>query len=112
MNRPLVAIKVLHTAVWGFFVACIVLIPAAALAGRLDLALVLIGLVALEVVVLAFNAWRCPLTPIAARYTEERQDNFDIYLPLWLARYNKQVFGSMFVLGLLVTVVQWFTGAR
>ena len=25
------------------------------------------------------------LTDVAARYTPERQDNFDIYLPLWLA---------------------------
>jgi hypothetical protein len=29
---------------------------------------------------------RCPLTGIAARYTDDRRDNFDIYLPPWLAR--------------------------
>ncbi len=38
-----------------------------------------------EVAVLAFNGMRCPLTDLAARYTDDRRDNFDIYLPLWLA---------------------------
>jgi hypothetical protein len=28
-----------------------------------------------------------------------RRDNFDIYLPLWLARRNKAIFGALFVLG-------------
>ena len=36
---------------------------------------------------------------MAARYTEDRADNFDIYLPLWLARYNKEIFGSLFFAG-------------
>ena len=49
------------------------------------------------------------MTPMAARYTEERADNFDIYLPLWLARYNKQIFGGLFVLGLILTLVRWIT---
>ena len=51
--------------------------------------------------VLVFNRWRCPLTDIAAQYTDDRRDNFDIYLPLWLARYNKHIFGWLFVLGLI-----------
>lgn len=105
------AVKTLHTVVWAFFVACIAGIPVAALAGRFDLALVLIALVTGEVLVLAANRWRCPLTAIAARYTEERRDNFDIYLPLWLARYNKQIFGTLFAAGLLLTVIVWLRAA-
>ncbi len=34
----------------------------------------------------------------------DRRDNFDIYLPLWLARYNKLIFGWLFVAGLLFTL--------
>jgi hypothetical protein len=45
----------------------------------------------IEVAVLVLNRMRCPLTGIAARFTEDRRANFDIYLPLWLARYNKQI---------------------
>ena len=40
---------------------------------------------------------RCPLTDLAARYTDDRRANFDIYLPLWLAANNKRIFGSVFV---------------
>jgi hypothetical protein len=57
--------------------------------------------VCLEVLILVFNSWRCPLTGVAARYTPDRRDNFDIYLPEWLARHNKGVFGTLFVLGLV-----------
>ena len=42
---------------------------------------------------LAVNHMRCPLTDLAARYTVNREDNYDIYLPPWLARHNKQIFG-------------------
>lgn len=45
------------------------------------------------------NRFRCPLTDVAARYTGDRHDNFDIYLPLWLARYNKEIFGPLFAIG-------------
>jgi hypothetical protein len=34
---------------------------------------------------------------MAARHTEQRSKNFDIYLPLWLARHNKTIFGALFV---------------
>ena len=58
----------------------------------------LAGAVLLETAVLAANRWQCPLTDIAARYTDDRRENFDIYLPLWLARYNKEIFGPLFLL--------------
>lgn len=85
--------------VWAFFVAAIVGIPVAAWLGRGRLFLILTAVVLAEVAVLALNRLRCPLTDVAARYTADRRDNFDIYLPLWLARYNKQVFGPLFVAG-------------
>lgn len=81
--------------------------PVAAWQGRFTLALVLIGAVLVEVLVLLINGWRCPLTGVAARYTDDRRDNFDIYLPLWLARYNKEIFGALFIAGLLFTWALW-----
>ena len=36
-----------------------------------------------------------------------RQDNFDIYLPLWLARYNKLIFGAIYLAGIAYTLVLW-----
>ena len=107
VSTRLVAVKLLHTGVWVFFAACIVGIPVAAALGEFRWAAILTALVSLECLVLAFNRGRCPLTDVAARYTEQRQDNFDIYLPLWVARYNKQIFGTLFVLGALYALAAW-----
>ena len=101
------AIKALHTLVWTFFAAAIVAIPFAAWHGLFTWVAILTGAAMIEVVILALNGMRCPMTAIAARYTEDRRANFDIYLPLWLATYNKQVFGTLFVVGLLFAVVRW-----
>jgi hypothetical protein len=108
--RRLRGVKLLHTAAWVFFASCVVGIPVAAWRGRLALAGILIGVVALEVVILLVNEWRCPLTRVAARYTDDRRDNFDIYLPLWLARYNKEIFGTLYVAGIGYTLVRWLGG--
>ena len=100
-------VKVVHTLAWAFFAGCIVSIPYFAWRQQFEVALILIAIVALEVAVLLANRMRCPLTGVAARYTDDRRDNFDIYLPLWLARYNKHIFGTLFVLGIAYTLIQW-----
>jgi hypothetical protein len=109
-TRALLVVKALHTAIWAIMAAAILLIPAAALAGAWRLNAVLIGLVTLECVVLALNRMRCPLTDVAAGYTSARSDNFDIFLPLWLARYNKQIFGPLFAAGVLLSAWLWYRG--
>ena len=95
------AIKLIHTVVWAFFAGCIAAIPVAVWRGALGVAWWLIAIVLVEVVVILANRWRCPLTAVAARYTEDRRDNFDIYLPEWLARWNKVVFGGLYLAGVL-----------
>lgn len=107
-ERRLLVVKLLHTAVWAFFAGCIVAIPVLAWRDRLLPAAVLSGVVFVEVLILVFNDWRCPLTPVAARFTTDRRDNFDIFLPEWLARYNKEVFGGLYVAGLLYVAYRWF----
>jgi hypothetical protein len=105
--RSLRTVKLVHTAVWAFFVASIFAIAVFALIGKYPHAAVCIGIVLVEVAVLVINGWRCPLTGVAARYTDDRRDNFDIYLPEWLARYNKQIFGTLYVLFTVYTVARW-----
>jgi predicted MFS family arabinose efflux permease len=100
-------IKLVHTAVWAVFASAILAIPIYAWLGAWRITFFLIALVTAECLVLVFNRMRCPLTGAAARHTDERQENFDIYLPLWLARWNKHVFGTLFVLGLIVTLYRW-----
>jgi hypothetical protein len=106
-TRRLRAIRLAHTIVWAVFAGCICAIPVLTLQGRFGAAAVLAALVLGEIVVLWLNRWSCPLTPIAARYTQDRRANFDIYLPEWLARYNKPIFGPLYVAGVVFLVVRW-----
>ena len=52
------------------------------------------------------------MTDLASRYTEERADNFDIYLPLWLARHNKLIFGMLFAVAELFVLGSWLISRR
>ncbi|HEX8653859.1 MAG TPA: hypothetical protein VF693_01370 [Allosphingosinicella sp.] len=92
-------VRLIHSAAWLLFASAILALPVTVWMGRLTWALGLSGLVMVEVFILAANGMRCPLTAIAARYTADRSGNFDIYLPAWLARHNKTIFGSLFVAG-------------
>ena len=87
-------------------------VPIAAGLHRFRLAAFFAGLVLLECLVLVLNGWRCPITDLAARYAPETSDNFDIYLPNWLARHNKTIFGVLFVAGGLFALAQWWLFGR
>ncbi|MEP7343225.1 MAG: hypothetical protein ABI977_36200 [Acidobacteriota bacterium] len=102
-DASLRVIKLLHTIVWAFFAGCIIAIPILSFMRRCNQAIALIGVVLIEVLILVVNRMRCPLTGVAARYTNERSDNFDIYLPVWIARNNKLIFGLLFLGGVLFT---------
>ncbi|MCC6782157.1 MAG: hypothetical protein IT457_04900 [Planctomycetes bacterium] len=110
--RSLRAVKLLHTALWAFFAGSILAIPVLAWLGQFGTAFALIAAVLVEVAVLVGNGMSCPLTAIAARYTEDRRGNFDIYLPEWLARHNQGVFGTLYVAGVVFTVTRWALGSR
>jgi len=105
--QALRAVKFVHTLAWAIFAGCIVALPIAAYLKDFQLAALLIAIVLVEVIVLIANHFKCPLTDVAARYTSDRRANFDIYLPLWIARYNKEIFGSLFVAGILFALVRW-----
>jgi hypothetical protein len=100
-------VKTIHTIAWTFLAACVLVIPVFVLQKNLTLAVIAIAVVGVEVLVLAANGFRCPLTDVAARYTPDRVANFDIYLPEWLARQNKLIFGSLYVAGILFALATW-----
>lgn len=108
----LIVVKVVHTIAWAFFVACILAIPVASWHGKHAWVAWLVAIVLLEGVVLLVNGWRCPLTSLAARFTEERHDNFDIYLPAWLAKHNKTIFTTVFAIGTMFALANWAFSAR
>lgn len=106
-HATLRSIKLVHTAVWTVFATAIALIPIAAALAAWNAAAFLIGLVFIECLILVANRMRCPLTGVAARYTDDRAPNFDIYLPAWVAQYNKHIFGPLYIMGVLFTLYRW-----
>jgi hypothetical protein len=57
------------------------------------------------ITLLIFNKM-CPLTIMACKYSQSTKYNFDIYLPEWLARYNKQVYTIIVIIIIILTVYQ------
>lgn len=107
--KALLTVKILHTIAWVFFVFCIAAIPIMTWHGQFVYATWFAVIVLLEVIVLVLNHWSCPLTPVAARFTQDRRANFDIFLPEWLARHNKLIFGSLYFAGVVYLVFRWIT---
>ena len=106
-SPTLKAIKAAHTIVWALFAGCILAIPLVSWRGGHRAAAWLAAIVAVEVVVLALNHGRCPLTSVAARCTDDRRANFDIYLPEWIAKHNTLVFGTLYFAGVAFALARW-----
>lgn len=102
----------MHTLVWAFFVACVLSIWILALRGDVFSAAFAIGLVSVEVVVLAFNKGAMPAFTHRGALHGGRRANFDIYLPEWLAARTKPIFGALYVGGIAVTCVRAVLAAR
>jgi hypothetical protein len=95
--------------VWAFFVALILLVPVLAWLGYFFGACLAAAAVMVEGLVLVVNRGRCPLTDVAARYTDNRAPNFDIYLPVWVAKNNKQIFTPLYLIGVAVAASFWLS---
>lgn len=101
-------IKLIHTIIWAIMAFGCIYILYAGLTNTFNMLLyVSLVLVIGESVVLIFNKWTCPLTPLAEKYTNDRNPNFGIYLPNWLAKYNKEIFGVIFSIGLILVIINW-----
>jgi hypothetical protein len=101
--QKLVFVKTLHTAIWAIMVAAICCILYAGLSGAVTtVTYISVGLMVFEGVALVVGRGSCPLTPIARQYSDSQKANFDIYLPEWVARHNKTIFGTLLVIGLVL----------
>lgn len=99
----LFSVKLIHTIIWTFFVSVIFYVLYCGLANDISTyTWMAIGLVIAEGLVLLVFKGYCPLTLVARRYADSTSDNFDIFLPNWLARYNKLIFTSVYLLGLIL----------
>lgn len=92
----LALIKIVHTLIWVFFNIVIFYMLYAVIANKIDRWLWIgWGLIGLEMLTLLIFRFYCPLTVWARKYSDSTKDNFDIYLPNWLARHNKLIYSCI-----------------
>ncbi len=106
-SQKLLAIKLLHSLIWLFFVAVIFYILFSGISNNINsYTWIAIGLVIAEGIVLIIFKKSCPLTIIARKYSNSKKDNFDIFLPNWLARHNKIIFTTIYAIAVIVVLIR------
>jgi hypothetical protein len=98
-------VKSVHSLIWVFFNVVIFYLYYAAFTNQINIWVWMsIGLILAEGIVLLIFKRLCPITLIARKYSDSEKDNFDIFLPNWLAKYNKQIYTSLFVIVLVFII--------
>ena len=102
----LLIVKIIHTLVWIFFNVVIFYLFYAVVSNKIDKWVWIgLGLFVLEGIVLVIFRNMCPLTVIARKYSDSSKNNFDIFLPDWLAKNNKLIY-SIF-LGVIIIILAY-----
>ncbi|MCA6074988.1 hypothetical protein [Fulvivirga sedimenti] len=108
-SDKLLFIKVIHTLIWVFFVSVIFYIVYSGATDQVSVyTWIAIGLIVGEGLTLLVFRMFCPLTLIARKYSDSDKDNFDIFLPNWLAKHNKVIFTTIFIVGLILVLWRTF----
>lgn len=104
-ENKLIFLKSLHTLIWVFFNVVIFYFVYAVIVNKIDRWVwICLGLVVLEGLVLLIFKSFCPITIVARKYSDSTKDNFDIYLPNGLAKYNKRIYTTIMVVGVIILV--------
>jgi len=91
--------------VWIFFNVVIFYFLYAVIVNKIDKWVwICLGLIILEGLILMVFNKMCPITLIARKYSDSTDHNFDIYLPNWLAKYNKLIYTTIVLIGVCILV--------
>ena len=108
-ETKLALIKSIHTLIWALFVSIIAFVLWSGISDNVTYySWLATASVIFEGIVLAIFGGSCPLTVVARKYSKSTRENFDIYLPNWLAKYNKPIFTSLFLIGLVLMLIRYF----
>lgn len=100
-------IKAIHSVIWFIMAVAIMYTLYSGITGKINaITYWSIFLIVFEIVTLLINKWTCPLTNIARNIKSDWQDGDDIFLPTWLAMNNKQIFGTLFILGVVLVILR------
>ena len=104
-SRKLLYIKSLHTLIWIFFNVVIFYLLTAVIMNRIDKWVwYSLTAIAAEIIILIVFKNICPVTIIAKKYSDSQKANFDIFLPNWLAKYNKHIYSIILAIALLILI--------
>ena len=108
-SDKLLAIKIIHTMIWIFFASAIFYILYSGIRNTINIYtwIAIVAVIGEGIVLILFKMF-CPLTILARKYSDSNKDNFDIFLPNWLARNNKVIFTLIFLTGLLIVLLREF----
>jgi hypothetical protein len=102
-NIKLNITRLFHTIIWVFFNWVIFYLYYAAITNKIDRWVwMCIGMILLEGAVLLIFKRSCPITLVARKYSDSTKDNFDIFLPNWLAKHNKLIYIILFAIVLII----------
>jgi hypothetical protein len=104
-SYKLIVVKTIHTLVWIVFNVVIFYLLYAVMMDKIDKWVwICLALILLEGLVLLAFKNICPLTIVARNYSASQKANFDIFLPNWLAKYNKEIYTTIVVAAVLILV--------
>ena len=108
-SYKLFIVKAVHTLVWIFFNVVIFYLLYAVMMDKIDKWVwICLALIVMEGLVLLVFKNICPLTIVARNYSASEKANFDIFLPNWLAKYNKEIYTTIVVVAVVILAFRLF----
>lgn len=99
----LTIVKMVHTFIWTFFNIVIFYSLYAVIIDKIDQWVwISLGLILMEGLILMAFGKKCPITLIARRYSDSTKDNFDIFLPNWLAKHTQIIYTIIVFITILI----------
>src|SRR5512136_2395934 len=102
-------IKSIHTLIWLIMTSSVFYIGYCVIRMRFNsLFYISLFLICSEIAIIVLNSWKCPLTGVARRHSDDTAPNFDIFLPRTIAKYNKEIFTVILLVILAVYLLNTF----
>ena len=108
-NNKVFTIKLVHSVIFFFMVACLCYILYCGIARRYDWTLlVALGAICLEGLALLFNRGKCPFTDLAEKYGAASGTVTDIFLPMWFTRHVFKIAVVVVIIELILLGVGYY----
>jgi hypothetical protein len=109
-ERKVFAVKLVHSLIFFFMVACLCYILYCAIAGIYDWTLlVALGAICLEGLVLLINNGKCPFTGLAEKYGAANGAVTDLFLPTWCSRHTFRISTVVVIIEIIWLAAGYFT---